>query len=49
MSSETITISREQYDELIADQQFLAALIACGVDNWDGYDFACEATMGDED
>lgn len=47
--TETVTISREQYDDLIADQKFLRDLIACGVDNWDDYDFACEAAIGDED
>ena len=33
----TITISKEIYDKLIADQQQLNRLKAKGVDNWDGY------------
>jgi len=37
-----ITITQEQYNELITDQQFLEALRAAGVDNWDGYDYAVE-------
>lgn len=36
--TETITISRKVYEELVEDQKFLSALIACGVDNWSGYD-----------
>lgn len=41
--NDTVTISTKQYNELISNQKFLFALQAAGVDNWDGYDFACEA------
>ena len=36
----TVTISEEDYDELIEDQRFLRALEAAGVDNWEGYEIA---------
>jgi hypothetical protein len=43
MSDEkTVTISKEEYESLLEDSQFLAALRAAGVDNWDGYSEAFE-------
>ncbi len=39
---EEITISKKEYDELLEQVEFLNALKACGVDNWDGYDYAVE-------
>ena len=39
---ETVTLSREQYDELLQDQALLRALEAAGVDNWDGWSVALE-------
>jgi len=41
-----VTITPEEYKELIDDQQFLYALQACGVDNWEGYSEA-QAMMED--
>lgn len=38
MSDEMITISREEYMELLKDSRFLECLRAAGVDNWEGYD-----------
>jgi hypothetical protein len=35
--SETITISKDKYEELIKDQAKLRALEAGGVDNWEWY------------
>lgn len=35
--SETVTISRKEYDQLQKDTDMLNALEACGVDNWEGY------------
>jgi len=35
--SETVTISRKEYDQLQKDAGMLNALEACGVDNWEGY------------
>lgn len=34
---EQVTISRKEYDQLLADQAMLDALKAAGVDNWSGY------------
>ncbi|MCC5904073.1 MAG: hypothetical protein JJT87_19350 [Halomonas sp.] len=39
---ETVTISRGEYDQLLADQAKLHALEAMGVDNWSGYDEAMQ-------
>jgi phage pi2 protein 07 len=39
---ETITITKDEYDELIEDRKFLDCLRSAGVDNWEGYDFAIE-------
>lgn len=35
--TETVTISRGEYDQLLADQAKLHALESMGVDNWSGY------------
>ena len=35
--SETVTISRKEYEQLQKDTNMLNALEACGVDNWEGY------------
>lgn len=40
---DTVTISQGEYRELKDDQNFLRALQAAGVDNWEGYDEAVEA------
>lgn len=34
---EQITISKKEYDRLLADSNFLSALETVGVDNWEGY------------
>lgn len=39
---ETVTISRGEYDQLLADQAKLRALEDMGVDNWSGYREAME-------
>lgn len=44
---EMITISKEAYDSLVEDAQFLEYLMAAGVDNWSGYEQAQEM-LGDE-
>ena len=36
-NEQTVTISIEEYNQLIDDQMFLEALTAYGVDNWCGY------------
>lgn len=39
---ETITISLEEYNELMDTQLVMYALEAAGVDSWEGYDLAME-------
>jgi hypothetical protein len=45
---ETVTISKKEYEELIADQEFLRALEQAGVDNWEGYSIAHDIKDGKE-
>ena len=45
---ETVTISKEEYESLLEDSRLLGALQAAGVDNWEGYDNACELLDEDE-
>lgn len=47
MTSETVTISQEEYDRLLSDSAVLNALETEGVDNWSGYDYAMERLHGD--
>ena len=42
MEAETITIPKLEYERLLADSTWLHCLQDAGVDNWQGYDFACE-------
>lgn len=35
-----VTITAEEYNQLLADRAMLECLEACGVDNWCGYDAA---------
>ncbi|ASZ74941.1 host RecBCD nuclease inhibitor [Rhodococcus phage Trina] len=37
MPEETVTISKQQYDSLVEDSEFLQRLQDGGVDNWPGY------------
>ena len=39
---EMVTISKEEYDSLLKDSEFLQALRGAGVDNWEGYSCAIE-------
>lgn len=38
-----VTITKAEYDELLADQKILYALQGAGVDNWEGYDIAMQS------
>lgn len=40
--NETVTITKEEYEDFLDDQKFLRALADAGVDNWTGYDLAVE-------
>ena len=46
MSKETVTITKEEYDDLVESYQWLCALESAGVDNWCGYDHAQEILKG---
>ena len=43
-----ITVLKSEYEELVRDQEFLRALEAAGVDNWEGYDIAQDIRDGKE-
>lgn len=47
-NEETITISKEDYEELISDQKFLQCLQAAGVNDWEGFEIAQENFQDDE-
>lgn len=44
---ETVTISKEEYENLLSNNKFLNSLEALGVDNWDGYSEAWEMSRED--
>ena len=44
MTEDKITISKEEYERLVEDSEFLHKLLNAGVDNWEGYSIACENT-----
>ena len=37
-----VLVDAEELAQLREDQAFLRALMAAGVDNWEGYDMVCE-------
>ena len=39
---EMVTITKQAYDSLLEDQDWLTCLENAGVDNWSGYDYARE-------
>ena len=41
-ATETITISKKEYESLLEDRKWLECLEGAGVDNWQGYDYAKE-------
>ena len=48
MEKKMITVLKSEYEELVRDQEFLRALEAAGVDNWEGYDIAQDIRDGKE-
>jgi hypothetical protein len=42
MNKETVTIPKNEYDQLVEDQKFLRALRNAGVDNWEGFEYALD-------
>ena len=49
LSGETVTISKAHYDDLLDTEKWYYALTAAGVDNWEGYDMACQIYYGELD
>lgn len=49
MGEEMITITKEEYDELIQNYNFMQCLERAGVDNWDGYELAINMYQETED
>ena len=45
--NDTITISVKDYAQLKDREQWLRCLEGAGVDNWEGYDYACELWQKD--
>lgn len=41
-NDEQVTITRTEYDALVDSDRMLDALMAAGVDNWEGYSEACQ-------
>lgn len=48
VAGSNLTLSQEEYEELLKSDKMLSALERAGVDNWEGYDFAIEL-MNDDD
>lgn len=46
---ETVTISKSEYARLIDVDNFMDALESAGVDNWEGYGYACSIYNGEEE
>lgn len=46
---EMVTISKKEYEQLKEDSNFLNALRAAGVDNWEGYSEACGSEDDEEE
>lgn len=44
----SVVISKDEYESLVEDADFLGCLEAVGVDNWSGYDYAVEMFEEDE-
>lgn len=42
MNEKMVSITKDEYDQLIESQKLLIALQNAGVDNWEGYDIAME-------
>lgn len=56
LHTDSVTVTRDAWNDMQSyiqslekDQEFLNALMACGVDNWDGYSDAIEMVYGEDD
>ena len=48
LMEEMIEITKKEYESLLKDSEWLRALEAAGVDNWEGYDIAIDYYDGEE-
>lgn len=46
--SNTVTISKEEYEKMLDELKFLDMLRSAGVDNWVGYGDVCESLKEEE-
>lgn len=44
-----VVLDMARYNELLEAEEFLNALRAAGVDNWDGYEYAQDMVSEDEE
>lgn len=44
-----VSIPKAEYDRLVERDDFLTALEAAGVDNWEGYSYARRILKGEEE
>jgi len=44
-----IVLSKERYEDLIEKEERLEVLENCGVDNWEGYEYAMELIYGNKE
>lgn len=42
MNEEMITITKEEYEDILYDVRFLQCLHTASVENWEGYDIAID-------
>lgn len=42
-----IPVPQSRFEELLKTEEFMRALEAAGVDNWEGYDYAIDILNGD--
>jgi hypothetical protein len=49
MDVENVILTKEEYESLLEDSLFLEALQSAGVDNWEGYSYACEIFREDKE
>ncbi len=47
-NEDVVTITKDEYNKLKKDSDFLGCLVAAGVDNWEGYDYANEMFNGED-
>lgn len=44
---DTVTIPRFEYERMLDSEKWYYALVDAGVDNWEGFDMACQIYSGE--